>query len=141
VGGLALAFDDFRIVDLGLLSNRELAHRGPGVLGQVLAAESPELIEAHWKWASAGHLYELPSFRARYRPAFAGGTRLWVRRDVAATIEGLGRGCSVAVNRPDVRQALAAHRYAAHDLPKDRASFERDGVVLALVEDEPSLCK
>jgi hypothetical protein len=142
VGGLALAFDEFRVVDLGMLSNRELAHRGPGVLGQVLVAESPDLIEAHWRWPSAGHLYELPSFKAEYRPALAGGTKLWLRRDLAATIEGLHRGCWVPVERADVKQALVAHRYAGHDLPEDRVSFEREGIILALADEESgSLCK
>ena len=104
VGGLALCCDEFRIVDLALLSNRKLAHRGHDALAEVLEAESPEIVEAHWKWAALGGLYELPNFRARYVPAFAGGTKLWIRRDVAATIESKGRGCRVAVDRGDVQK-------------------------------------
>ena len=106
VGGLALCCDEFRIVDLALLSNRKLAHRGHDALAEVLETESPEIVEAHWYWASLGALYDLPSFRARYLPAFAGGTKLWIRRDVAATIESKGRGCQVAVGRSDVQEAL-----------------------------------
>ena len=74
----------------------------------------------------------MPYFRAHYAPAFVGGTKLWLRRDVAQTIESKGRGCWVAVNRADVQKALRAHRYADHDLPVDRAAFATHGVVFAL---------
>jgi hypothetical protein len=144
VGGLALCCDEFRIVDLAMLSNRKLAHRGHEALAEVLETESPEIVEAHWHWTSRGALYDLPSFRARYLPAFAGGTKLWIRRDVAATIESKGRGCQVAVNRGDVQEALRTHRYANHDLPEDRTSFERAGTILALHEADPvtgDLCR
>jgi hypothetical protein len=138
VGGLALCCDEFRIVDLALLSNRKLAHRGHEALAEVLEIESPEIIEAHWHWASVGALYDLPTFRARYVPAFAGGTKLWIRRDVATTIESKGRGCRVALDRRDVQEALRTHRYANHDLPADRTSFERAGTtILALNEADP----
>jgi hypothetical protein len=144
VGGLALCCDEFRIVDLALLSNRRLAHRGHTELAQVLETESPELVEAHWRWASAGALYELPTFRARYRPAFAGGTKLWIRLDVAKAIEGKGRGCWLAADRHDVQEALRTHRYAKHDLPQDRTVFASHGAVFALDEVDPAgtnLCK
>jgi hypothetical protein len=144
VGGLALCCDEFKIVDLAFLSNRTLGHQGPGAIGSVLAAESPELVEAHWKWPAVGRLYELPSFRAGYTPAFAGGTKLWVRRDVAETIARRGRGCSIPLARPDLKRAVEAHRYASTDLPGDRASFGRPGLVLVLDETEPggaNLCR
>jgi len=132
LGGLALCCDELRLVDLASLSNHRLAHGGPTALAEVLEAESPELVEAHWQWASVGKLYELPYFRAHYEPAFAGGTKLWIRRDVAAAIEGKGRGCTLAADREDVRAALRVHRYANHDLPGDREAFDRPGVVFAL---------
>lgn len=137
VGGLALCCDEFRVVDLAMLSNRRLAHRGPGALAEVLETESPGLIEAHWDWASAGKLYELPSFRGRYVPSFVDGTKLWVRRDVAQAIVGKGSGCWLAPERADVRAALQTHRYASHDLPADREAFESSRVVLVL---EASYC-
>jgi len=132
VGGLALCCDEFRIVDLALLSNRTLAHRGHAALAEVLATESPELVEAHWGWATAGKLYDLPTFRDRYLPAFAGGTKLWLRRDVAQAIEGKGRGCRLPTQGEDVREALRTHRYANHDVPDDRTAFEAPGVVFTL---------
>jgi hypothetical protein len=132
VGGLALCCDEFRIVDLAFLSNRSLAHEGPAAIGQVLAAESPELIEAHWRWATVGHLYDQPSFRDRYMPAFAGGTKLWVRRDVAQAIARAGRGCWTPVRRPEVAPLLQHDRYAGTELPEDRRAFEAAGVMLAL---------
>jgi len=130
LGGLALAHDEFRLVDLGLLANRTLAHRGPAALGDVLVQESPELIEAHWEWASG--LYGLPYFQAHYVPAFDGGTKIWLRRDVAGAIEQAGRGCRLPIAAEPVQSALRAHRYADHDLPADRLAFERPGVVLML---------
>ena len=132
VGGLALCCDELRIVDLGLLSNRELAHRGPPALEQVLQAESPELVEAHWQWASSGKLYDLPYFHARYAPAFGDRTKLWLRRDVADTIERNGQGCWLSPGRADLREALRTHRYADHDSPEDRRSFELPGTVFVL---------
>ena len=42
VGGLALCCEEFKIVDLAFLSNRTLAHDGPGAIGRVLDAESPD---------------------------------------------------------------------------------------------------
>jgi hypothetical protein len=138
VGGLALCCDEFKIVDLALLSNRTLARKGPTAIGEVLDAESPHLIEAHWRWASVGKLYEQPSFRAHYAPAFAGGTRLWLRRDVAQEIERRGRGCWLPLAREDVKRAVENDRYARFDLPDDRTSFERPGVVFALNQAEPS---
>jgi hypothetical protein len=138
VGGLALYCDEFRVVDLALLSNRRLAHRGQVALAEVLETESPELVEAHWEWASSGKLYDLPYFRTHYLPAFAGGTKLWVRRDVAKAIESKGRGCRLAAGRGDLEKALSTHRYAGHDLPEDRRAFERPGVVFALNQADPT---
>src|SRR5262249_33355641 len=132
LGGLALCCDEFRVVDLGLLSNRKLAHRGQVALAEVLETESPEMIEAHWKWASSGRLYELPYFRAHCWPAFAGGPKCGIRRDVAQAIETKGRGCRLAADRGDIREALRTHRYANHDLPEDRRAFESSGAVFVL---------
>jgi hypothetical protein len=144
VGGLALCCDEFRVVDLAALSNRTLARQGPAALAEVLEAESPELIEAHWKWATLGALYDLPSFRAHYVPAFGGGTKLWLRRDVAEAIERNGHGCRLPLDRLDIREALRTDRYAGRDLPEDRTSFEATGTVLALDQEDPfaeTLCK
>jgi len=115
-----------------LLSNRTLAHRGHAALAEVLETESPALVEAHWYWATVGKLYDIPRFRALYVPAFAGGTKLWLRGDVAAAIQGKGRGCRLSTARADVREALRTHRYANHDVQEDRTAFEAPGVVFAL---------
>lgn len=144
VGGLALCCDEFKIVDLAALSNRKLAHRGRTALAEVLETESPELVDAHWRWTWSGAVYELPYFRAHYVPAFAGETRLWLRRDVAEAIERNGRGCWVPVGRGDIREALRTHRYAWADFPEDRKSFEAPGIVLALNQGDPfaeTVCK
>jgi hypothetical protein len=137
LGGLALCCDEFRLVDLASLSNRKLAHRGPAALAEVLQTESPDLVEAHWKWASLGTLYGLPYFREHYVPAFGGGTKVWLRRDLAESIERNGRGCRVPVDGETVQEALRAHRYAGGDLPEDRRSFEASGTVLVLNQGAP----
>ena len=144
VGGLALCCDEFKIVDLASLSNRTLAHRGHAALAEVLESESPELVEAHWKWASLGALYDLPYFQAHYVPAFAGGTKLWLRRDVAEAAERNGQACLVPVDRRDIRDALQAHRYAGRDLPADQRSFEAPRTIVALNKGDPfaeTVCK
>lgn len=144
VGGLALCCDEFRIVDLAFLSNRTLAHRGPAAIGSVVETESPDLIEAHWEWPAVGKLYEAPSFHDRYAPAFASGTKLWVRRDVGERIVRAGRGCWVPLRRDDVRRATQIDRYARFELPEDRQRFETPGVILALDETElggANLCR
>ena len=132
VGGLALSRDEFRIVDLALLSNRTLAHRGHAALAEVLEAESPDIVEAHWDWATLGRLYDLPYFRTHYVPAFAEGTKLWIRSDRAKAIEGKARGCWVSVDRSDLQEALSTHRYAEDDSVEDKRAFRRTGFVFAL---------
>jgi hypothetical protein len=132
VGGLALCCDEFKIVDFAFLSNRTLARKGPTAIGEVLAAESPDLVEAHWKWTEVGQLYDQPGFRASYAPAFADGTRLWLRRDVERRIERSRRGCWMSQQREGLKQALTDHRYASTDVPYDRTSFERQGAVFTL---------
>jgi hypothetical protein len=143
-GGLALCCDELRVVDLALLSNRRLAHHGYTALSDVLASESPEMIEAHKEWASSGKLYELPYFRAHYLPAFAGGTKLWIRRDVAWAIRSKGRGCLLRADRDGLQEALGRHRYSDHDTPDDRRAFDHPGVVFALNQADATmanLCK
>ena len=137
VGGLALCCDEFKIVDLAMLSNRRLAHRGQAALAEVLESESPELVEAHWKWTSSGELYDFPYFRGHYVPAFGGKTKLWLRRDLADAIERQRRGCWVAAGRGDLREALRTNRDAWTELPVDRKSFEAAGRVLALNQGDP----
>jgi hypothetical protein len=141
LGGLALSWPELRAVDLGMLSNRTLAHAGPSALGDVLAKESPHMVEAHEMWAASGRLYESPLFQARYQAAFGGGTRLWLRRDLVEAIESKGRGCWLAVDRPDVRAVLGAHRYRDHQWPEDGRAFEKAGVVFAMPQADPTTAK
>lgn len=138
-GGLALCCDEFRVVDLALLSNRRLAHHGNAALAEVLAHEAPKIIEAHWEWASAGNLYDAAHFRQHYLPAFADGTKLWLRRDVARAIESKGRGCLVGAAGETLRKALGQHRYADHDTPLDRKAFDSPGVVFVLNQADATL--
>jgi hypothetical protein len=140
VGGLALSCEDLRVVDLAMLSNRHLARDGYSALGDVLASESPHVIEAHGLWAALGRLYDLPTFQAGYVPTFAGRTRLWLRRDVANAIVSRREGSEVDLRgNLKLRDALSAHRYA-HDgePPADREAFEAQGAILLLHEPNAS---
>jgi len=112
VGGSALCCPALRIVDLGLLAERRLARRGYGALAAVLEAERPEVIEVHAPWSSLSRLYELEAFRAGYRPALVGRTRLFLRSDVAERLVAAGTAETVALD-PGGRAAGARARDSA----------------------------
>ena len=63
---------------------------------------------------------------------------------VPMVIEQSGRGCWLNLRQENVKQALQDDRYANAELPYDRASFQRAGVVFALDEassDGVNLCR
>jgi hypothetical protein len=139
VGGAALCCDELRIVDLAMLSNARLARGGYAALEQLLIDEHPDIIEAHWDWATRGRLYQLDAFRRAYLPLYFSGTKLWVERRVAARLEGAG-ACQKSLSDPALASAVSGHRYHADDLPEDRAAFADRGEVLVLDDDSSHWC-
>jgi hypothetical protein len=134
VGGPALAYQQFRVVDLAMLANQFLAHRGYGALSSVIEREKPHVVEAHWDWALQGHLYSLKSFHDNYVPAYVQKTRFWVRREVAEQVIARKSGCFVSMSNPVFRSAVEDHRYRNDDDPQDRAAFESAATILVIDE-------
>ena len=133
VGGLGLCCREIRVIDLGLLTNRRLAHEGHGALAAILAAERPEAIEGHQSWAALPRLYDIIQFRGGYQPAIVQRTRLFLRDDAAADLLAKGQASWCAVTEPACRDAaLKTHRYAGAEFPEDDAAFLRRGNVLLI---------
>jgi len=123
VGGAALCCPDLRIVDMALLTNHRMAKQGYSVLGDIIASEKPEVIEAHQIWASLPNLYELNEFKGKYRPALIDNTRLYLRNDIAQTLVSRGEGKFRPSNDPQLNTVLAKHRYVENSYPQDDEAF------------------
>jgi hypothetical protein len=118
---------------LGLLANRTLAQRGYGALDEVISEERPELIEAHWFWASIPRLHSLQPFSAFYEPIIVRNTRMYIRRDVAVelTSRGVARKCNLS-EEACLSRALLEHRYAPNDTKDDDFEFLKRGYFVDL---------
>jgi hypothetical protein len=81
VGGSSLCCERIAVLDSGLLTNRYLAAKGYGSTGEFLAANRPDVIEAHWPWAEDAGLYE-KHYLDGYEPVGAQGLFLFVREDL-----------------------------------------------------------
>ena len=131
IGGVALCCPAIRVVDIALLTNRQLAREGYGALAEVIEAERPEIIEAHGLWATVSHLYELDAFRNRYRPAMIDRMRFYLRDDVADQLTAMGNARTVSADRTDAHAATwTEHRYRATSNERDDGSFLSRGMVL-----------
>jgi hypothetical protein len=137
IGGAALCCDRLRIVDLGMLANRRLARAGYAATAEVLAAERPDVVEAHEVWAKSSGLASLPAFEAGYTPLMAGRTRLYLRNDRAEALlaKGLATACPVA-DADCRRKALSDHRglFPPPYGPDDDMAFLRRGAFLILTD-------
>lgn len=131
VGGVGLCCREIRVVDIGLLTDRDLGRDGYRAFPQVLAREKPEVIGTHLMWATLSGIYEMPAFLSGYQPALVDNTRLYVRKDVVAAMARRGAlsFCSVA-DEQCRRRATRLHRYAATIEPRDDHAFLRAGTVL-----------
>lgn len=91
IGGLGLCCDPtaIRVVDLALLANQELSHKGYDAFPDQFAREAPDLILAHWLWADWSRLYETEAFLRDYRPVILIDTLFWVREDRRQELEAL----------------------------------------------------
>ncbi|MGZ5983368.1 MAG: hypothetical protein ACXWK7_00395 [Caulobacteraceae bacterium] len=137
IGGASLCCERLRMVDLGLLANRRLARTGYGAVAEVLAAERPDVVEAHEVWARASGVLTLPSFEAGYTPLMAGRTRLYLRNDRARALidKGQAAWCPL-VAAACRRKALLDHRNLVRPPygPEDDLAFLRLGRFLVLTD-------
>jgi len=91
MGGLLLYHgDNKRVIDLGLLCDRELAKNGyKNYEAYIFETEKPEIIEAHSLWLEP--LLKSPSFPKMYQPVLVKTLRreqiLYLRNDFIAQIE------------------------------------------------------
>jgi hypothetical protein len=137
IGGAALCCDRLRIVDLGMLTNRRLAHAGYAAAAEVLASERPDVVEAHEVWARSSGLLSLPAFQAGYTPLMAGRTRLYLRNDRAMALMAKGLAAPCPLAEADCRRrALVDHRghFPPPYGPDDDLAFLSHGDFLALTE-------
>ena len=125
IGGVALCCSELRIIDLGLLTNKRLAHEGFGALPSIIREENPDVIEVHETWAKVSNLYSLPEFTDNYEPAIVAGTRVFLRKDIYQDLAAIeGKLCPS--DRSDCRvRALKQHRYVTVTLSADDDAFLR----------------
>ena len=128
VGGLGLCCSRIRVVDIGLLTNRELAKRGYSALPDLLAVERPDVVEVHQIWATSSRVYSLPLFRLGYGAAIVDHTRLYLRRDHVDSLirQGKATWCSVQENLC-AAMALKTHRYVSTSSHVDDVEFVASG--------------
>jgi hypothetical protein len=118
MGAVTLFADGVRVVDLGKLCDRTLAHEGYGVLGRYLFGDvRPDVIEVHAGWTQLSGIAEQPELLADYRILFVDGIRLFLRRELLARIApdalGTGRFDQAGEARAEDRERLQArHRWA-----------------------------
>jgi hypothetical protein len=143
VGGLGLCCDKIRVIDLGLLTNPTLAKKGYGALPDILKAERPQLIEAHWQWASVPGLYDIPYFEEHYRPAYIGETRLFIDDDFAQTLISKNEACVVPLSDESaLRRFITSHRYKDNESTLDIFALVRGkSVVVLKALDKEKLCE
>ena len=108
VGGLALCCDEFRLVDLALLSNRKLAHGARGASARSSTPSRPTWSRRTGIGPPLGGSTSCPSSGPATCRRSRGGTKLWLRRDVAASASrASGRGCWLAADSGDVQAGAA----------------------------------
>jgi hypothetical protein len=133
VGGLGLCCSLVRVVDIGLLSNRQLAQKGFDSLSAVITEEKPDLIEAHDVWGSATRIYTLPEFRDNYQPAILHETRLFLRKShIRKLVEAQRAEWCDLEEDGCLELALEGHRYVKFAQNFDDIAFLRTGRFLLI---------
>jgi hypothetical protein len=88
MGGLMLFSHGVRIVDLGLLCDPVLARqRYAAVESYVLQQRRPDVIEVHDKWTFLTDFHHSSLFQSRYQPVYVDGARVFLTRDLVASID------------------------------------------------------
>lgn len=88
VGGSGLCCRQLAILDLGLLTNSELAHNGYSSLEQVIETRAPDVIQTHSVWSTASGIYALGYFRENYTAVVVNRSWLYLRNDHLAALIG-----------------------------------------------------
>jgi hypothetical protein len=123
MGGLMLFSHGVRIVDLGLLCDPVLAReRYAAVNRYVLQQRRPDAIEVHQRWTQLTDFHDLPLFRANYRPVYVDGVRVFLSRELVASID--------PARLSEGRFSAAGHPDAADHLPPSGAADGVDDYVL-----------
>ncbi|MCC7049460.1 MAG: hypothetical protein IT562_22315 [Alphaproteobacteria bacterium] len=131
MGGLTLYGDHLRIVDLGLLCNRDLARTGlEGIEAIAIEREQADIIEAHAFWSAA--LADAELFYALYRPVIVQGIRFFVRRSLLPRLGAMREEpFGPDGDTPYLDKSHFIHR---HYRPHDLAINRRFGTFLVLNE-------
>lgn len=81
MGAVMLFTNNVHVVDLGLLCDRTLAHRGfAAIQPYVLQERRPDVIEVHEVFTQVTKLGSYPEFLRDYRPVYIQGIRFFLRR-------------------------------------------------------------
>ena len=87
MGAVMLFSSGIRVIDLGLLCNRTLAHERYGAMERyVLEQQKPDVIEVHGLWTPLTGLETSERFHQDYRPVMVNGKRMFLRNSLIASI-------------------------------------------------------
>jgi hypothetical protein len=86
VGGSGLCCRQLTILDLGLLTNHDLAQKGYASLGELIETRRPDVVQTHSVWSTASGIYDLAYFRQNYTPVVVNRSWLYVRNDHLAAL-------------------------------------------------------
>lgn len=82
VGGLGLCCSSLKVIDYGLLTNRNFARNGLSEFGAQLADSKPEVVEMHEGWSKLTKVFESDLLLSRYTPIVFENNLLWLRSDL-----------------------------------------------------------
>lgn len=89
MGAIMLYTDNVRVIDLGLLCDRTLAHQGFAVIrSYLLQQRRPDVIEVHEIFTETTKLGSYPEFLSQYRPVYIHGVRFFLNRQLLHRIPG-----------------------------------------------------
>jgi hypothetical protein len=87
MGAVMLYSHHVRVIDLGLLCDRVLAHEGfAAIRPYVLQQRRPDVIEVHEIFTQTTRLGDYPEFRDQYRPVYIQGIRFFLNRRLLAEL-------------------------------------------------------
>ena len=87
VGAASLCCERIRVLDLGLLANRDLAESGWDKFPDYLATKRPDLIQTHGVWSQESGIYQSTYFREHYTPVVVDNSLFYLRNDHFRSVE------------------------------------------------------